>query len=61
MEDLNQVMEVDVTEAKVLATLTSMYKGNTPLPDGLTIEFFIDFYDFLKDDLLKVVRESQRT
>jgi hypothetical protein len=28
---------------------------------GLTIEFYLDFYELLKDDLLKVVQELKRS
>jgi hypothetical protein len=45
---------------EVLATLSSMQRGKSPRPDGLTMEFYVGFYDLIKDDLLKVVQESQR-
>lgn len=38
-----------------------MKKGKSPGLDGLKVEFFIGFYDLLKDNLLKVVHESKRT
>ena len=38
----------------------SFQKGESPGPDGLTIEFFQGFFDLVKEDLLKVVQESQR-
>jgi hypothetical protein len=37
-----------------------MQKGKSLSPDGLTMEFFIGFYDLLKEDILKVSRQSQR-
>jgi hypothetical protein len=40
--------------------LFSMKNGKIPGPDGVTVEFFKDFYDHLKNDLLLVVRESQK-
>jgi hypothetical protein len=48
-----------VIEFKVLATLSSMQKGKITGSDGLMVEFYIGFCDLLKDDFLKVVRESQ--
>ena len=37
-----------------------MKKGKAPSPDGFTIEFFQEFWDIIKLDLLIVVQESQR-
>jgi hypothetical protein len=36
-----------------------MKKGKIPRPDGLTVEFYLGFYELLKDDTLKVVQESK--
>jgi hypothetical protein len=55
---VNKTMEEEVSKAVVLATLLSMQKGKSLGCDRLTVEFFIGFYDHIKDDLLKVVRES---
>jgi hypothetical protein len=57
--DMNKLMEEEVIEVEVLATLSSMQKGKILGPDGITVEFYIGFYDLLKDDFLKVVHESQ--
>jgi hypothetical protein len=37
-----------------------MQKGKSLGPYGLTIQFLLGFYDLIKEDLLLVVRESQR-
>jgi len=34
-------------------------KGNIPGPGGLMVEFYLGFYDFLKEDLMKAVQESK--
>jgi hypothetical protein len=60
-KEMNRSMVEEVSEPKLHATLSSMQKGKRPRPDGLTVEFFLGFYDLLKEDLLKVVREFQRT
>jgi hypothetical protein len=37
-----------------------MQNGKCPSPDGFTVELHKAFYDLVKNDLLLVVRESQR-
>jgi hypothetical protein len=37
-----------------------MQRGKSPQPNGITVEFFIGFYNLIKDDLLKLIQESQR-
>jgi hypothetical protein len=34
-----------------------MQKGKSPGLDGLIVEFFIGFYDLLKENMLKMVQE----
>ena len=36
-----------------------MKKGKILGPDGLTIEFYLGFYDLLKNDILKVMQEAK--
>jgi hypothetical protein len=50
-----------VIEAEVQAALSSMKKGKSLGLGRFTVEFFLVFYDLMKADLLKVVRESQRS
>jgi len=50
----------EVTKVEVIATLSSMQRGNSLGSDGLTMEFYVGFYDLIKDDLLNAVQESQR-
>jgi hypothetical protein len=57
---MNRSLEEEVKETKLCAALSSMHNGKIPGPDGFTVEFFKSFYDLLKDDLLMMVRESQR-
>lgn len=56
-EDMNKVEEV--TEEEVLGSLSSMKKGESSGHDGLFVQFYMGFYDLLKEDLFKIVRESK--
>jgi hypothetical protein len=58
-EEMNISMEEELTKVEVLVTLSCMQKGNIPCLDGFSIEFFIIFYNLIKEVLLKVVKESQ--
>jgi hypothetical protein len=59
-EEMNKSLEEEVTESELRHALSSMQNGKSLGPDGYTVEFFKSFYDLLKDDLLLLVRESQR-
>jgi hypothetical protein len=58
-EHMNNFLEAEVSESKVIGALSSMQKGKILGPDDLTVEFFLGFYNTMKEDLLNVVRESQ--
>jgi hypothetical protein len=47
-DEMNQALEEMVSELEVLVAFTSMQKGKSLGPGGLTIEFFIGFYDLIK-------------
>ena len=55
-EDLSK----EVTK-KLNLVLHSFQKEKSQGPDGFTLEFFLGFYDLTRIDLLKVVKESQRS
>jgi len=59
-EEMNLSLEEEVTEPKLKEMLFFMKNGKIPGLDNVTVEFFKSFYDLLKDDLLLVVKESQK-
>ena len=60
-EEMNNILKEEVTKEELEKVVYSCQKWKLPGPDGLTIEFFQGFYDLVKEDLLKAVKESQRT
>jgi hypothetical protein len=58
---MNEAFRKEVDEKELEYILRSFQKGKSPGPDGFTIEFYLGFFEFLKEDLIKVVRESQRS
>ena len=58
---MKQDLMEEVMEEELNTIISSFQRGKRSRPDGFTLEFFLGFYDLLKNDLLMVVRESQRT
>eukprot|EP00253_Pinus_taeda_P029159 PITA_29159 len=58
-EDSEELLK-EVTMAELEATLKWFKKDKNPGPDGWTIEFYLAFFDFLGNDLLKIVEDSRR-
>jgi hypothetical protein len=58
-EEMNDVMEVEIIENELESTLFATWKGKIPGPDGIMVEFYIGFFEILKDVLPKVVHESK--
>lgn len=48
-----------VSEEELLRNMKSFKRDKFPRPDGWTIEFFIHFFDLIKDDLLRMVEGSR--
>ena len=58
-DEMNEDLTKEITEEEIRYTLHSFQKGQSPGPDGFTVEFYKGFYDLIKKDIPKVVRESQ--
>jgi hypothetical protein len=56
---MNYSLNVKVIWDEMHSNISSMQKGKIPRPDGITVEFYLCFYDIFKEDILKVVLESQ--
>lgn len=50
-----------VTKEELGAAIKWFKKDKSPGPYGWTIEFYIDFFDILGDDLLKIVEDYRRS
>ncbi|XP_059068347.1 uncharacterized protein LOC131858890 [Cryptomeria japonica] len=57
-EDMNQQLMRDISLEELEGVVFSMKRGKAPGPDGFPIEFFQEFWDIIKFDLLAVVHES---
>ena len=57
--DQNDYLFQPITEEELLETIKSFKKDKWPRLDGWTIEFFIHFFDLIKQDLLRMVEGSR--
>ena len=53
-EEQKQFCESELTEKEVFDTLKSFSKNKSPGLDGITAEFYLQFWDYIKIKLLKV-------
>jgi hypothetical protein len=60
-DEVNESLLAEIEEEEVLATLEAFQISKILGLDGLSVEFFLGFYDLIKEDLLKTVQESQRS
>jgi hypothetical protein len=56
----NDSLKEEISEKEIMSTLSAFQKGKIFWTNGLSVEFFLGFYEILKYDLVKVVNESQR-
>jgi hypothetical protein len=56
-EEENERMYRAVTREELICFLNSYKKYRSPGPYGWTMEFYIEFFDLLGEDLLRVVEE----
>jgi hypothetical protein len=60
-EEDNERMFMSVTKEELLYVLSTFKKDRSLGLDGWTVEFFLDFFDLLGEDLLQVVEEVRRS
>ena len=58
-EDVNQSLMEEASKDKLHTVLHSFQKDKSPRLVGWPIEFFLDFYDLIEEDLLRVIEESR--
>ena len=57
-ENQKQFCDTDLTEEELLKTLKTFSKNKCPGLDGITAEFYIKFWDVVKDKLFQVYMDS---
>ena len=55
---MNEELTKEIMEEEIQQVLHSFQKGKSLGLDGFTLEFFLGFYDKIKEDLLAVFKES---
>jgi hypothetical protein len=55
--EMNRDICQEVTELELGQAINYIYSGKSPGLDGFMVEFFKSFYEFLKDDVLEMVKE----
>lgn len=58
-DDGNREMMKAISEEELKEVLGSFQKDKSPGPDGWTIEFFLDLFEFLGSDLMAVIEDSR--
>lgn len=58
--EMNEALLWPIFLSEVEGVVFNMKKGKAPGPDGFSIEFFQEFWEIIKFDLLEVVQESHR-
>jgi len=58
-EEDNQALLEEVGKEELYQTLQSFQKGKTHGPEGLPMEFFLGYYDFIEEDLRRVVETTR--
>ena len=60
-EEMNEELTKEIYEEEIKHILHTFQKGKIHGPDGFTVEFYLGFYEKLNNDILEVVKESQRS
>ena len=58
--EMNEALLYSIFLTKLEKIVFNMKKGKALGPDGFTIEFFQEFWEIIKYDLLDVVQESHK-
>ena len=57
---MNEERNKYIKKDEIQQLLNSFQKGKSPGLDGFTLEFFLRFYDKIKEDILEMIKESKK-
>eukprot|EP01018_Ginkgo_biloba_P032610 Gb_14068 [translate_table: standard] len=57
----NAILFREITKEELLVVLNALQKEKSPGPDGWSVEFYLDFFELLGEDLLRVIEEVRLT
>jgi hypothetical protein len=55
----NDSLKEEIFVKEILSTLEAFHKGKSLGPNDLSVEFYLGFFELIKEDLKKVVNESR--
>jgi hypothetical protein len=61
IEEENQTLMEEVSKDELKSILASFKRDKKPRPGGWLVDLFIEFYDLLEKDLVRVVEEARIT
>ena len=53
---MNEELTKEISEEEISYTLHTFRKGKIPGPNGFTLEFYLGFYDMMKNYILDMVK-----
>jgi len=57
-KDMTQQLQRPITKIELHGALQQMARGHNPGPDGVTVDFFIKFWDIIADDYLAMLQAA---
>ena len=54
-------LQTDLSDFKIETAISQMKQGKAPGPDGLSVEFYTQFWSIVKNDFVNVLKEMYST